>query len=353
MDHDPIASLESVGYLEREAAFLYLVAIHSGYFVSRQFNQFVQRAPSVSTKFIEKAVSMRHLRVIECGWRRRIYHLNSVPVYQALIGRDSSNRKIYGDAHIKCRLMALDFVLLNLGAHLLEDEARKVDFFRTQCGIRADLLPRRYIRRWTYFRDRFPILVSNSGTPRFSFVDEGQLTPTRFKQYLKQYRPLFEALGEFELIYISDTASNFARAKALFHRFLTPDSLRGVTPLTPLGVEHFLEFLAARQRYQEQSSVSSARDLELIGEGDQLYTALEHQALQAAWMIQSTNADRIRQRFVQTSIRAAFTGVVFPYSYPLGIWRTRRAVLEDRSGSRGVSELPASAGPVNPHEKEA
>jgi hypothetical protein len=353
MDHDPIASLESVGYLEREASFLYLVAIHSGFFLSRQYNQFVQRARSVSSKFIKKAVSLRHIRVIECGWRRRIYHLHSRTVYQALMGRDSSKRKIYGDAHIKSQLMVLDFLLLNLGAHLLEDEARKVDFFRNQCGMRADLLPRRYIGRWNYFCDRFPILVSDTGTPRFCFVDEGQLTPNRFLLYLKQYRPLFEALGEFELIYISDTASNFARAKATFHRFFTPDSLLGVTPLTPLGVEHFLAFLAARQRNEEQGSVSTARDLELISEGEQLYTALEHKALQAAWMIQSTNADRIRQRFVQNPIRAAFTPVVLPHSYPLGIWKTRRAALEDHRRSKGLRELPASADPVNPREKEA
>jgi hypothetical protein len=353
MDYDPIASLESIGYLEREAAFLYLVAVHSGYFLGRQYNRFVRRAPSVSTKFIGKAVSLRHISVIECGWRRRIYHLTSTAVYQALVGRDSANRKVSGDANIKCRLMILDFLLLNLGVHLLEDEGRKVDFFRIQCGIRAELLPRSYIKRWTYFRDRFPILISKRGTPRFCFVDEGQLTSTRFKRYLKQYQPLFEALGEFELIYISDTESNFARAKTLFHRFLTPDSLLGVTPSTPLGVEHFLEFLAASQRYEEQGSASSARDLELISEGGRLYTALEHQALQAAWKIQSTNADRIRQRFVHNSIHATFTTVALPYSYPLSMWRTRRAVLGDPSGSKGLREWPASAGPVNPYEKEA
>jgi hypothetical protein len=320
--------------------------------LSRQYNRFVQRAPSVSAKFIEKAVSLRHLSVIECGWRRRIYHLSSQSVYQALLGRDSSNRKIYGDANIKCRLMVLDFLLLNVGVHLLEDEAHKVDFFRTQCGIRAELLPRRYIRRWTYFRDRFPILISSSGTPRFCFVDEGQLTSTRFKLYLKQYQPLFEALGEFELIYISDTASNFVRAKAIFYRFFSQDTLLGVTPLTPLGVEHFLEFLAASQRCEEQGSASSARDRELIREGKQLYTTLEHQAFHAAWMIQSTNAERIRQRFVQSSIRAAITSVVLPYSYPLALWRTRRTVLEDRSGSKRGKEFPVSDSPVPQHESE-
>ncbi len=29
MNYDPISSLESIGYVEREASFLYLVAVHS------------------------------------------------------------------------------------------------------------------------------------------------------------------------------------------------------------------------------------------------------------------------------------------------------------------------------------
>ena len=36
MDYDPISILQNVGYTEREAAFLYLVARHSGYFLRRQ-----------------------------------------------------------------------------------------------------------------------------------------------------------------------------------------------------------------------------------------------------------------------------------------------------------------------------
>ena len=43
MTVDPIIALESLGYTEREAAFLYLVAIHSGYFLRRQFNYFIDR----------------------------------------------------------------------------------------------------------------------------------------------------------------------------------------------------------------------------------------------------------------------------------------------------------------------
>jgi hypothetical protein len=318
VDFDPITSLESVGYLEREASFLYLVAIHSGYFLSRQFRHFVKwESGALSTRFIEKAGRLRHIRVIECGRGHHIYHLTSKPVYAAMGRRDSQNRRIKGDAHIKSRLMVLDFILENLNANLLEDEASKIDFFTTQCGIRSELLPRSYAGRLMSFSDGFPILVSNTGIPRFTFFDEGQVTVTRFERYLEQYQPLFEALGEFELIYLADTESNSARAKASFNRFLPPDRLLGVTSVTPLGVEHFLEYLAASQRYDTKGSVSTARDLEVLREGEHLYTSLEHRALQAAWEIKSTNADRIRQRFLQNSPRVGFTTVVLPYSYPI------------------------------------
>ncbi len=317
LDYDPIASLESIGYLEREASFLYLVAVHSGYFLRRQYHRFAGRdGGTLVAQLLKKATHRQHIHVIECvhGWH--IYHLTSKPVYEALGRRDSQNRRIKGDAHIKSRLMVLDFILANLGANLLEDSASKVDFFTTQCGISNELLPHSYAGRLMYFSDGFPVLVTNTGIPQFTFFDEGQVTITRFERFLKQYQPLFEALGEFELIYVTDAESSSARARVTFNRFLPADRLRGVTSATTLGVEHFLEYLAASQRYEAKGGVSSARDLEVLREGEHLYTSLEHRALQAAWNNQSTSADRIRQRFVKKSLRVTFTTVVLPYSYP-------------------------------------
>ena len=40
---DSVRGLESCGYTEREAAFLYLVGMHSGYFLRRQFLAFIHR----------------------------------------------------------------------------------------------------------------------------------------------------------------------------------------------------------------------------------------------------------------------------------------------------------------------
>jgi len=318
MDYDPISSLEAVGYVEREASFLYLVAVLSGYFLRRQYHRFIQRQGGrLATRFLEKAYRREHIQVIECGQGRHIYHLTSKPVYEALGLANSQHRRIKGDAYIKSRLMVLDFVLTNLNANLLEDEAAKVDFFTTQCSVQSELLPRSYAGRPVYFPDRFPILVSNIGIPSFTFFDEGQVTATRFERFLQQYQPLFAALGMFELFYLADTESNCARAKATFHRFLPSDRLRGITPLTPLGVDHFLDFLAIRQHSEMKDSGVLASDLEVLRQGDSIYTTLEHQALYAAWKTQATDAEKIRQRFLQTSLRVTFSAMVLPYSYPI------------------------------------
>jgi hypothetical protein len=330
LDYDPIASLESIGYLEREASFLYLVAVHSGYFLRRQYHRFAGRTGgTLFEQLLRKARQRRHIRVIECGHGWHLYHLTSKPVYEALGRRDSQNRRIKGDAHIKSRLMALDFVLANLRANLLEDEASKVDFFTTQCGVANKLLPHSYAGRLMYFPDGFPICVSNTGVPRFTFFDEGQVTATRFERFLRQYQTLFEALGQFELIYVADTDSGSQRATVIFNRFLPAERSRGITSVTPLGVEHFIEYLGASERYDVKGTITSARDLEVLREGEHLYTTLEHRALQAAWNNQSTQADRIRQRFLQKSLRATFTTTVLPYRYPTDFVQPRHSAEDD------------------------
>jgi hypothetical protein len=43
ISYDPIPCIEGMGYTEREASFLYLVAAHSGYFLRRQFDSFIDR----------------------------------------------------------------------------------------------------------------------------------------------------------------------------------------------------------------------------------------------------------------------------------------------------------------------
>jgi hypothetical protein len=336
LGYDPIASLESIGYVEREAAFLYLVAVHSGYFLRRQYLRFAGRdGGTLIGQLLQKANQRRHLRVIECSHGRHIYHLTSKPIYEALGRPDSQNRRIKSDGHIKSRLMVLDFLLSNLRAHVLEDQAAKVEFFTTQIDIAPGMLSGRRGGPPPYFSDGFPILITSSGTPQFTFFDEGQITTTRFERFLRQHQPLFEACRDFELIYVSNVESSSGRARSIFERFLPPDRLRGITTMTPLGVDHFLEYLGASRRYKTTGGITSARDLELLCEGEPLYASLEHRALQSAWDNGSTNSDKIRRRFLQKTLNVTFTTVVLPHRYPTdpvdkerGVEHGRQTILQ-------------------------
>ncbi|HMH15312.1 MAG TPA: hypothetical protein VK578_19590 [Edaphobacter sp.] len=337
--YDPIPMLENAGYTEQEAAFLYLVAVHSGYFLRRQFSRFVQRdRGGLADKFIQKALRLDHLQVIECGQARHVYHLTSRPMYQTILRGDSQHRRFKGFAYMQSRLLILDFVLDNLSDAILENEAGKVDFFTARCGVRSELLPRGWAGRAVLFPDGYPIFVSPDGVPRFTFFEDGSVTLTRFERYLDQYRPLLSALRAFELVYLSDVEKSFPFACTAFAAHFTETQVAGVSEQTPLGVEHFLAYLRAREMHEARSWPATGRDLEVLEEGEPIYITLEHQALYAAWKMRSTDAEKIRKRFMQPGPQAKFTTIALPYIYPLFSLKRERKNSEEH-GSRVRSDL--------------
>ncbi len=130
MTSDPIFVLQSLGYTDREAAFLYLVAVHSGYFVRRQFDYFTDRNKgSIVMRFLEKARAARHIESLDYkqGWH--VYHLCSRSIYRLLGDSESQLRRRKGDVQVRARLMALDYVLENEADHFLESDADRARFF--------------------------------------------------------------------------------------------------------------------------------------------------------------------------------------------------------------------------------
>jgi hypothetical protein len=342
--YDPIPMLENAGYTEQEAAFLYLVAVHSGYFLRRQFSRFVHRdRGGLADKFIHKALRLDHLQVIECGQARHVYHLTSRPMYQTILRSDSQHRRFKGFGYMQSRLLILDFVLDNLSNTILEDEVSKVEFFTTRCSVPSELLPRGWAGRAVLFPDGYPIFVSSDGVPRFTFFEDGSVTLTRFERFLDQYRPLLSALRAFELVYLSDVEKSFPFARTAFAAHFTETQIAGVSEQTPLGVEHFLEYLRAREMHETRNWPVTGHDLKVLEEGEPIYTTLEHQALYAAWKMQSTNVEKIRQRFIQPGPQAKFTTIALPYIYPLFSLKRERKTSEDhgsrlRSGQRSLLE---------------
>jgi len=325
LGYDPVPVLESVGYTEREAAFLYLVALHSGYFLRRQYDRFIRRERgAIAAQLLRKAVALGHLQSVACGQARFVYHLTSKEVYAAVGLAASQHRRLKGDAQIKSRLMVLDFVFDHLGDSLLDSSEAKLDFFTQTLGLGEALLPRAQGGGVHPFPEEFPILTGEQQSVCFSFFDEGALSTSGFESFLRRYRAVFAALPGFELLYLADSDRTFERTSKVFAALYPERQALGVTPMTPRGVDHFLDYLRALESSDAERRPVTLRDLAVLREGESIYTTLEHQALCAAWKIGSTSVERIRQRFQQQGPLGKFTTVLMPYSYPLYRFRRER-----------------------------
>lgn len=221
MTVDPIFALESLGYSDRDAAFLYLVAVHSGYFLRRQFDYFTDRNKgSIVMRFLEKARAAGHIESLDYkqGWH--VYHLCSRSIYRLVGNPESQLRRRKGDAQVRARLMALDYVLENEGDHFLEADADRARFFKNDRRIAPELVTDGDGCLHPLLAS-FPISLADRTRPvqssvRFAFIDEGLLTIEKFLRFLSATDLLLRAVGGFEVVYVSVSASHFEAAKAAF-----------------------------------------------------------------------------------------------------------------------------------------
>jgi len=233
MTADPIAGLESLGYTQREATFLYLVAVHSGYFVRRQFDYFTDRNKgALVMRLLTKARDAGHLEVLDYkqGWH--VYHVSARAIYRLLGDPESQNRRRKGDAQVRARLIALDYVLENDSDHYLESEVERVRFFTEDRRIVPETFMGTEGKPHPLLAS-FPISLADRTRPaqssvRFAFIDEGHSTIEKFLRFLSVADPLLRAVGNFELVYVSVSAFNFPAAKhAFWSRFSS------ASPLSP------------------------------------------------------------------------------------------------------------------------
>ena len=227
-----IDALQSLGYTEAEARFLYIVATHSGYFVARQFLAFTDAHwGKRTTLFWDKLHTKRHART-ECFPKSgTIYHLFSRRLYRQIDRENIRNRREHEIEFIQRRIGMLDFVLLNQGYQYLETEPEKTNFFCGQLKVPRHFLPLKiYHGRKTsqptvrYFVDKFPMFLANgASSPEVTFTylqgQEGHLT--EFVHHLEAYLSLFRQLSAFRFLYLARVDSHFDKAKELFHSLVT------------------------------------------------------------------------------------------------------------------------------------
>ena len=221
MSVDPIVALESLGYTQREAAFLYLVAVHSGYFLRRQFDYFIDRnRGGIVLRFLEKGRINGHIRFLDSRHGRQTYHLVFKPIYRLLGIPDSQNRHVKGDAEVRARLMKLDYVLENNRDHYLATDAEKLWFFAESRHLDSHLYMTNNRTLYPELRS-MPISLEDRTSPsnslvRCAFIDEGLVTAEKFERVLLVVAPVLSALRHFEMVYVASSGHNFEDAASIF-----------------------------------------------------------------------------------------------------------------------------------------
>ena len=215
--HDAIDTIQHLGYSEREAAFLYTVAVYSGYFLRRQFNLFVQRERgAIATQFLRKARRRGHVREIQCEPGRALYQLHAKSLYRIVSQEDSQNRRAKGTREIRRRLIMLDYVLTHLGKEeFLDSELSRRTFF-ARLGMKPEILAAA-----GEFGDLMPVTVRRTDdrpTVCFTFIDEGHRSTAKFERFLRTHDRLLCSLIDFAVIYVATTQKNFEHAQRLFER---------------------------------------------------------------------------------------------------------------------------------------
>jgi hypothetical protein len=261
---DRIAALECFGYDHDEAHFLVIAALHSGYFVRRQFLSFIKGTKGwKDVVLLNKLKANGHGEVSVFRHKRIVHHLSAKPLYDALGEPDNRNRRERQPSSIKNKLMGLDFVLENPGHQYLATEREKLDHFLTLLKIAEEKLPTRWYasphgRGATakHFVDKYPIFLEpgaggREDVPHFCYVDEGLQSTDRFATYLAQYGPLLHALSDFQVIYIAQHSGLFASAQRVFQKFAGLSATDKPVDSDPV-IQALLAHFEARQDYEAQ-----------------------------------------------------------------------------------------------------
>jgi hypothetical protein len=259
-----IEALGEFGYSPRDATFLCLAALHSGFFLRRQYRLSAGINPGrADDNFINKLYYHGHVRVLAGKANLRIHHLSCHPFYRTIGEGDNRHRRMRPMCAIKVKLMALDYVLAHPEESFLATEEEKVEYFTRKLGIDAACLPTKIYHAKTektstrrFFVDKFPIaLPPEAGVfpavVSFCYIDGGEIATPAFETWLRQYSRLFAALKRFRVIFVATSSSRFRQAEQEYRRFVDhPHQLKIPSKHRLLAYFH-LEHLYRSRRFEE------------------------------------------------------------------------------------------------------
>ena len=303
---EQIERIKGLGYTDAEACFIYIVAIHSGYFTQRQFLHFTQATRGKrSNAFAQKLLKHGHATMRDYMGAGPIFHLFSRTIYGQIEKDNLRNRRQHSFEFIRTRLVLLDFVLANQDLAYFETEQDKVSFFCEKLEVSKDLLPAKVYegasgRRPTirYFVDKFPLFLAPPlpGTPpvvTLSFVDSGFETPSSFTGHLKAYQGLFRQLSTFRFLYIARKETHFRTAENRF-RALVKRPLESDVP------SEVLRYFQIRRKWDKREYVVPVTDdFEFLNDARRRFHGERFECLYEAWRTGELKEHDLRREFSQ------------------------------------------------------
>ncbi len=340
MPADQIERIKELGYTESEARFLYIVAIHSGYFTLRQFRTFTQaRRGKRSFVFAQKLLKHGHAALHDYMGTGSVFHLFSRTVYGHIKKDNLRNRKPHSFEFIRTRLVLLDFILNNQALTYFETEQDKVNFFCQTLGVSRDFLPAKVYEgrpgspaTIRYFVDKFPLFLAPplSGAPpvvTLSYVDSGFGTPSSFVTHLGAYQGLLRQLRSFRFLYIAAKDAYFQRAEERFRTLVE-------RPVESDVSNDILRFFQIRKKWDNREYVVPVtEDFEFLSEARRRFHGDRFENLYGAWRSGDVSERDLRVQFSQSRPDCAVffdTYLVKRHWFPFD--------LEGNSGERCVKD---------------
>jgi hypothetical protein len=303
---EQIERIKDLGYTEAEARFLYLVAVHSGYFTLGQFRAFTGTGYGKRpTSFAQKLTTRGHATVRDYLRRSSVFHLFSRTVYGQIEKDNLRNRKQHSFAFMRTRLVLLDFILENQEFDYLETEQEKVGFFCEKLGVSKDFLPAKVYEgrpgsppTIRYFVDKFPLFLAPpfpraSPVVTLSFVDSGFENPLSFPGHLAAYQGLLRQLQTFRFLYIAPKDACFLRAEERFRSLVS-------RPLESDVSSEVLRYFEIRRKWENHEYVVPVTaDLEFLNEGRRRFHGARFDDLYRAWNAGELSESGLRAELAQ------------------------------------------------------
>ncbi len=326
ISNEHIEAIRAFGYTEAEATFLYLVAIHSGYFTQRQFGNLIECKPGRPVhSFIQRATEKRHLKRITLQNNGSVYQLSFNPIYESVQKGNIRNWRSHSLEFIKTRLAILDFVLEHLDAEYLEGEAEKLRYFEEELQVDRKNMPSRVYKGSNqsphtsrYFVDKFPIFFDRVISPRqsiptFTYIDPGFENVKGFRIHLQKYSTFLKQLPCFEFVYACPASRIFHLTERAFHNLVAVPS--------HLQSAHAIRYFHLRSAWDSKRYESlSNDDLEFLNDAKAQFTSDAFESLYRKWTASGIIEDQLRLELNQLlgdPRDVQFKTYLLPFDYSL------------------------------------